>query len=141
MRHLSAIAATASLLVACTTPPPKPAAPPAPLIGTNWKWEGTTTPAAKIVAGNPDRYTLRLSSDGMAAVRADCNRGIGSYEAQGKQISFGAIATTRAKCPPDSQADGFVKSLQAASSYVIDGDRLFIDLKSDSGTMKFTRAE
>jgi hypothetical protein len=44
-------------------------------------------------------------------------------------------------CGPDSQDAEFLKELDAAALYFMDGPNLMIDLFADSGTMTFQRAK
>jgi heat shock protein HslJ len=44
-----------------------------------------------------------------------------------------------AACPPGSPDEQFVKDLNAASIVFIKQDKLFIDLKYDTGTMTFAK--
>jgi hypothetical protein len=46
-----------------------------------------------------------------------------------------------AACPPDSLEQTFIKDLNAAVIYFIHEGNLYLDLKYDTGTMKFSRAE
>lgn len=54
------------------------------IIGILWKWEqaGYNNETTTIPA-EPDQYMLKLQPDGTAEVRADCNRGIGTYAKEG----------------------------------------------------------
>jgi para-nitrobenzyl esterase len=89
---------------------------------------------------SPDRarYTLRLEN-GRAAGAADCNRFTGPYTIEGRALGFGAMAMTRAMCPPGSLGDRYVRWLGQVSSQFTRGDTLFLELKFDSGTMVFVR--
>jgi hypothetical protein len=44
-----------------------------------------------------------------------------------------------AACPPESLEQNYVRDLNAAARYLMEGDLLYIDLKTDTGTMKFMR--
>jgi heat shock protein HslJ len=57
----------------------------------------------------------------------------------GIQISIEITHTTRAACPPGSLEQRYIRDLNAAAVYFMEGDVLYIDLKYDTGTMKFTR--
>ena len=87
----------------------------------------------------PEKYTLGLLPNGQVRIRADCNRGFGSYTMKGSEISFHKTAYTRAACPPDSLFDVYTRNLQQANSYVIDEGNLYIVYGIDAGTMKFTK--
>jgi len=106
-----------------------------------WHWDTTVTPVETIGTANPERYTLELQSGGVALVRADCNRGRGSYEIGEGRIRFSPIATTRMACPPGSLDSRYLKDLQRATIFFVEGDKLFLDLPFDSGTMRFARGK
>jgi para-nitrobenzyl esterase len=105
-----------------------------------WEWVSTTTPVEEIKVDSPDRYTLRLGSDGRLALKADCNRGAGAYAVTGdRALTVKPIALTRAMCPPGSLSDRFAKDVGRATSYFVrDGD-LYLELPVDSGTLRFRR--
>ena len=50
---------------------------------------------SKAIPEVPANYMLDFQPDGRVAVRADCNRGSGTYSVSGSQISFGPIAPSR----------------------------------------------
>jgi len=106
-----------------------------------WHWEATVTPVETVGTANPDRYTLELQPGGVVLVRADCNRGRGSYEIGEGRIRFGAIAVTRMACPPGSLDGRYLKDLQRATIFFVEGGKLYLDLPMDSGTMRFARGK
>ncbi|HSD55032.1 MAG TPA: META domain-containing protein [Burkholderiales bacterium] len=106
-----------------------------------WQWERTVTPVETIVSPAPDRYTIELATNGRMLVRADCNRGTGSYRIAEGTLSFAPIATTRMACPPGSLDARFLRDLQRASSFFVEGGKLFIVLPADSGTLHFRREQ
>jgi heat shock protein HslJ len=105
-----------------------------------WEWVSTTTPVEEVKVDHPDRYTLRLGSDGRLALKADCNRGAGGYAISGdRALNVKPIALTRAMCPPGSLSDRFAQDVGRATSYFLrDGD-LYLELPVDSGTLRFRR--
>jgi heat shock protein HslJ len=109
------------------------------LVNTKWQWLATQTPVEKIVAANPENYTLEFLPDGKVNVRADCNSGSGTYKAAERNLSFSGIVTTLRGCPPETQDRKFLDGLNAARVYRIQGDTMLIDLLADSGTMQFVR--
>jgi para-nitrobenzyl esterase len=122
-------------------PPPMIAAGDVLLTGAIWSWQGTQmSDDARFVPDAPERYTLEFLPGGKASIRADCNRGTGSYALDGNVLSFGPIATTRAMCPPGSRDAEFLKGLQAVSGHLFRGNDLVLTLKFDSGSMRFTAA-
>ncbi|HYR00005.1 MAG TPA: META domain-containing protein, partial [Casimicrobiaceae bacterium] len=78
-------------------PPPMAVAGDALLTGTVWRWTGTVmNDDTRVTPDAPERYTIAFQPGGKVAVRADCNRGSGSYTLDGSALSFGPIAMTRA---------------------------------------------
>jgi heat shock protein HslJ len=109
------------------------------LIGTVWKWQQTLyNKDTKALPPNPDHYNLKLLPDCKVNIRADCNRGGGVYTLDGRKISIEITHTTRAACPPESLEQPYIRDLNAAAIYFMRDDALYIDLKYDTGTMKFT---
>jgi len=126
------------------------AAPPAPraralaevpttIEGIDWHWLRMISPADSVWESPArERYTLHLEA-GRATGLADCNRFTGPYQVEGRLISFGAMAVTRAFCGPDSLGDRYTRWLGQVSSHFLRADTLFLELKFDSGTMVFVR--
>jgi heat shock protein HslJ/LysM repeat protein len=109
------------------------------LIGTLWRWDQTAmNNGDKLVPDNPNNYTVEFFPDGRVSAQADCNRANGTYTVDGSSISIEILQMTMAACPPGSLGDDFVKNLNEATIYFIEGKNLFVDLKFDSGTMKFS---
>jgi heat shock protein HslJ len=110
------------------------------LIGTVWRWQQSLyNNDTRAVPPNPESYTLKLLPDGKASIRADCNVGGGTYRLDGKRISIEITHTTMAACPPESLEQKYIRDLNSAAIYFIKADVLYIDLKYDAGTMKFTK--
>jgi heat shock protein HslJ len=104
-----------------------------------WRWEGTITPTETLESPAPDRYTLELASNGRLLVRADCNRGMGSYQIAEGMLALAPIATTRMACPPGSLDARYLRDLQRASAFFVEDGRLSIELPADAGTLHFRR--
>jgi para-nitrobenzyl esterase len=84
------------------------------------------------------KYTLAFSDDEVFNVRFDCNRGRGGWKSPGaRQLEFGAMAMTRAACPPGSLHDQLVKHWPYVRSYLIKGGRLYLSLMADGGVYEF----
>lgn len=118
-------------------PPPLAAAGDALLTGTLWRWTETVTGNNSVKPDAPERYTLEFQPGGMVAVRADCNRGSGSYLLNGDSLTFGPLAMTRAMCPPGSKDGEFLRGLAAVQGQLFRGDDLVLTLKADAGSMVF----
>lgn len=98
------------------------------------------TGGAVLVPDHPSKFTLELGSDGRASVRADCNRGSGSYKVEGRSLSFGPMATTRAMCPPDSLSDRYLAQLAHVVSWLERDGRLHLATRADGATLEFQPA-
>jgi para-nitrobenzyl esterase len=142
------IAAGFALIGCSSTPQPKAAdstaaastAVPQALTGNPWHWVATQTPVEWIVPADPALYTIQFDVDGSAVLRADCNRGRGTYtSADDGALKIGPAALTRAMCPPGSLDTKYLQQLNAAAHYFFRGDTLYVDLFADSGTMRFVR--
>jgi heat shock protein HslJ len=123
---LGACAFAATFCSACAAPPDAMAT--LPFTGTVWAWHSTQWPdGRRDVAAVPARYTVQFRDDGSLRARADCNGGGGRYVAQGQgRLALSPIATTKKGCPDDTQDAAFLRALQAATSYRIDGDALLL---------------
>jgi len=125
-------------------PPTATAAPSAtPLpspVGPLWRWQGTTlSDGTRITVADPSRYTLELRPDGSVAVKADCNQVIGSYTLNGSSLTIALRPSTLVACPADSQADVYMQQLGAVAAYVYDNAALILNMKVDSGNMRFLK--
>lgn len=112
------------------------------LTGRVWELQDIQFNDGKLlVAEPPENYTVEFMDDGSMAVRADCNRGRGSFttETDGR-ITIDPIATTLAACPEGSLGNDFTQALSSAAIYFFQDDQLFIDLKFGSGTMRLSEA-
>jgi|GEM_PF-956237 len=111
------------------------------VVGKTWQWIRTVTPVETFEAADPSRYTLALDPGGRAAVRFDCNRGGGDYEIAEGKLEFGALASTRMACPPDSQDAIYAKELSMIRSFFVEDGRLYLEMPMDGGTMHFEPAD
>ena len=107
------------------------------LTGTTWEWVQTVTPVETITANDPSRYQVVFMEDGSMALTLDCNRGFGSYTADGQSIQVMLGGSTMALCPEDSQAGIFAQQLSNSAVYFFQDGNLFLDQAMDSGTMQF----
>jgi len=106
-----------------------------PVQDRTWHWLGTLQSVSSIEAPAPAAYTLQIH-DGRAAIRADCNRGMGAVTLEGDRVSFGPMAMTRAFCPLPSRGDEYARQLQTAEQLAVYGEVLRVELK-DGGAMFF----
>lgn len=116
---------------------------PAEIAGIEWRWmeyrsNGEGAEDNSITVDDPAMYTLTVAPDGKFALRADCNRGSGSFRAAGTSgVTLGPLALTRAMCPPGSLSDRYVQLLEAAVSYFVRDGSLYLELPADGGTLRF----
>jgi heat shock protein HslJ len=112
------------------------------LAGTSWQLvaiqsmddaQGTTK------VQEPSRFTLEFGRDGRAALRLDCNRGMGGYEVKpagdgtSGSLTFGPIAGTRARCAPPNLDERIGRDLAYVRSYMLKEGKLFLSLMADGG--------
>ena len=80
---------------------------------------------------------MQFLDNGTLTVKADCNQKGGTYSIRDKRLSIEITHSTMAACPEGSLEDEFVRKLSGAAIYFIKDGDLYIDLKYDTGTMKF----
>ena len=113
---------------------------PENITGEVWKWHQTLyNNDQKSVPPDPSHYTVTFNPDGTINIRADCNRGGGTFSTEGKRISVEVTHTTRAMCPPESLEQAFIEDLNASNIFFFSDGNLYIDLKYHKGTMKLGR--
>jgi heat shock protein HslJ len=126
--------------------PPKAAAPlPAADSSTSPELGGTAWRLVKFQGGDetvltpddPAKYTLAFEPDGRLGARIDCNRGASTWKSSPPQLELGALALTRAMCPPGSFHDQIVKQWPYVRSYVVRDGHLFLSLVADGGIYEF----
>ncbi len=71
---------------------------------------------------------------------AGCNQYSGGYTAEGSELSFGALATTRMACPEPimAQEAAYLAALEGSASYALEDGRLVIE--SGDGTLAYAAA-
>jgi len=114
------------------------------VVGPVWQWTQTLyNDDRKVVPAKPENYTLQFQEDGTLSVKADCNQKGGAYSVSPgeRTISIEISHSTMAFCPEGSLEDEFVRGLSAAAIYFIKEGELYIDLKYDSGTMRFSKQQ
>jgi para-nitrobenzyl esterase len=122
-------------------PPPAAATLPPEVLEVTWEWVSLTTPVETVTPGEPQQYTLTFTREGRVAMRADCNRGNGTYVVGvDRRITFGLFALTRAACPPGSQSDRFVRDVGRSTSYFVRNAELYLEMPVDSGTLRFRQS-
>jgi heat shock protein HslJ len=82
-------------------------------------------------------YTLEFQADGRLLVRADCNRGQGSWQQEGSALTLGQVAVTRAMCRPQSLEARFLRELSAVRSFVLEDGNLYLATMADGAILEF----
>lgn len=112
--------------------------PPA-LTATGWLWQQTQMKDSDLIRpSQPGNYHLRFREDGTLAIQADCNQAQGRYEIEEHRLHIELGPMTLMACGETSLGDRFLANLNGANGYHVQDGNLFIDLRLDSGTMKFS---
>ncbi len=85
----------------------------------------------------PENYQLEFMGDGKIRVKADCNNGGGSYTTEDNNISFVKIFTTKMFCGEKSLDARFLRGLESARNFRVEGNNLSVGGEGENGTMKF----
>jgi len=109
------------------------------IVGVVWTWQKFLDQSEQndIIVPYPPAYRLELLPDGQFNFKADCNVGGGTYTLDGSSITFEAMATTLTECGPGSLYNQYLDLLSQVVTYVREGDILSLNLKYDSGDMRF----
>lgn len=126
----------------------KMAVPPAPesLTGTMWglsSYNNGNEAIVSVIAGT--NVTLTLDEDGGIAGSAGCNNYFASYETDGNALTFGPVGSTEMFCDEPKgtmdQETTYLKLLDTAAGYEIEGDSLTVQDSTDTTILTFTAAE
>jgi heat shock protein HslJ len=88
---------------------------------------------------DPTLYTIAFGSDGRVALRVDCNRATGTWQATpginavSGSLIFGPLAATRAMCTPPSIDVKVLRDLGYVRSYLFKDGQLHMSLIADGG--------
>jgi len=107
------------------------------LKNTVWRWRSSESATGKMTIEKPENYQLEFMADGKIGVKADCNTGGGSYTTEDNNISFARIFTTKIFCGEKSLDSRFLRGLESARNFRVEGNNLFIGGKGENGTMQF----
>lgn len=114
-----------------------PVAPPVALWNTAWKLEDL----GGIDVIDDAEATLEFPEEGKAAGRGTCNRFFATVTVTGDAIRFSGIGSTRMACPEAlaNQETNYLKALERAESFVIEGDNLAIHTRDLPAPLLFSR--
>jgi putative lipoprotein len=116
------------VLAACsqTPPPPKEQELPAPaaqqlessMFSLQPDWRLTHLGGQKVSAGAHGAAWLRFTEDNRVTGYGSCNRIVGTYLREGRQIAFSRLASTRRACLTSPEIENnFFKALETARSW------------------------
>jgi heat shock protein HslJ len=113
---------------------------PSAIVAGAWKLQSLARPdSTEVTVGDPNRFTLEFVDGGSRlALRADCNSGSGTYTANGRVLTVGPLAMTRAFCGSTAPFDDeYVRVLGGESLFTATASSF--ELSSSRGTLRFRR--
>jgi D-alanyl-D-alanine carboxypeptidase len=113
----------------------------AALLANDWYWIGLSDPTQQIAIEKPADYVLAFQGDGTVLIKADCNNATGTYQTDNGALTIAVGPMTKAACPPGSRSDQFVTLIGNAARYHFKDGNLYLDLKTDGGTLTFAPPE
>ncbi len=109
------------------------------LTAKEWVWvHALYNDGREVVPEEEGVFTLTFSSDGTEfTATTDCNQVAGSYTAQGEILSFGNMISTKMYCEGSQEVE-FTRLLGDTAGFHFSPDgELILDLKFDSGSVRF----
>ena len=113
------------------------------LFDTVWYWQefqdsADGEEASDISVPDPEKYTLTLAPAGGAQIRADCNQLSWTYTLEDSRLSFNSLGPgTLAYCGDESLDQSYLERLSHTATYVLDDNKLYLNLKADAGNLVF----
>lgn len=108
------------------------------LENTAWRWQSSQNSRNKLTVDKPENYWIEFKRGGELGIKADCNGGGGNYKTSGSSLKISSLIRTQMFCGEQSHDTRFVRGLENARTFQIEGNTLII--KSANDTMKFVRA-
>lgn len=104
-------------------------------------WQGSEGDSNAVTVKDPARYQIIFNADGSTNIVADCNQVNGSYAAKDGMLDIALGPSTLVGCPPDSQDSLFLRQLDAATGYRVEGDSVMLLFPDNGGAMRFAPIE
>jgi heat shock protein HslJ len=127
-------------LVGCSsgdgTTPTGPSAAAVPLVGPNWSL--TTLGGKSVLEGT--KLTAVFSGEDGVSGSAGCNNYFGRVRVEAGRLSVGPLGSTMMECGRDGLMEQemlYLASLQAATSYTVQGDELRLGPSAGEVTLVF----
>jgi heat shock protein HslJ len=106
--------------------------------GVVWEWQDFRGGDGSVVKpADSRRYTLAFLPDSKLAIRADCNRAMGTYTVDDAKLELTIRGVTRVMCPPGSLMNDYLRDLELVGSHVFRDGELYLALRLDAGIMAF----
>lgn len=104
-----------------------------------WMWKETVfNNDTRQTPKNPENFILIFKGEDSFFSTTDCNSIMGNFEIENNKITFGEIGSTLMACMGESLQDEYTKTLEEATSFLIDEEgQLILELPYDSGSMIF----
>ena len=131
---------SALFAITCTLSPPADASsqPNASLTGTYWKLKELNGQPASPGADEKELHMVLTSDDSRVSGFSGCNRFMGGYSQDNKQIQFGPLAGTMMACMKGmEQEQTFLKTLESSVHFSITGEELTLYGADDKLIMRF----
>jgi heat shock protein HslJ len=113
--------------------------------GTAWvvtSYNNGQEAVVSVITGS--ELTAIFSTDGKLSGSAGCNQYTTSFETSGNSIKIGPAASTRMMCAEPAgvmeQEAQFLKALESAATYRIEGDQLAFRTADDAMAVNFVKA-
>ena len=110
-----------------------------PLLGTEWSWVKTTYLTGADTVPVAGKFVITFGNDKMLNSTTDCNSLFSKFIVDDEILSIGPIGATKMACSGETLEAKYTQELGRATSHVIKGDELRINLYKDTGTMIFVR--
>ena len=113
-----------------------------PLSGTEWRlveFQSMDDTIGTVKPEDPSFFTMRLNSDGTVNMRLDCNSASGTWISEPSEdglsgrFEFGALAATRAMCPPPNLDEHILTQARYIRGYLLREGKLYLSLMADGG--------
>ena len=113
------------------------------IINIEWQWSGLieTLPASQSVVPDPENYTITFSEDGTYSIKADCNRGSGSYTLEDNKMTIAPGPITLAYCSPDSLDSQYLSLLNNVTAVSMEDEQLVLETGENVDRMLFIKGE
>ena len=112
------------------------------LSGTEWRlveFQSMDDTIGTIKPEDPSLFSMRLNKDGTVNMHLDCNSASGTWISESSDdgssghFEFGALAATRAMCPPPNLDEHILAQARYIRGYLLRGGKLYLSLMADGG--------